>query len=43
MSPKARTVRLRANPALEDMLKHWALSEGPNVGWCLFCDPPMGI
>ena len=41
MSPKARTVRLRPNPAIADMLKHWALLEEPNIGWCLACDRPI--
>jgi hypothetical protein len=33
MSPKVKRIRLRPNPALEDMLVHWALSEEPNIGW----------
>ena len=41
MSPKARTVRLRPSPAIADMLKHWALSKEPNIGWCLVCDRPI--
>jgi hypothetical protein len=41
MSRKARTVRLRPSPAIADMLKRWALSEEPNIGWCFVCDRPI--
>jgi hypothetical protein len=41
MSSKTTTVPVRPNPELEDMLNRWAMSEEPNVGWCLLCDRPI--
>jgi hypothetical protein len=41
MSRKAKTVRLRPNPAIADMLKRWTLRDEPNIGWCLACDRPI--
>ncbi len=41
VSPKAKMVRLRTEPAIAEMLKRWTLSEEPNIGWCLVCDRPI--